>query len=394
MSRCILLVDDEELILKAFRRIFNETDYTVFLANSGKEALKILSQETIDILVSDMRMPEMDGMELLHRVKLLYPQIIRVILSGYADDQMIFQSLSQNLAKLYLYKPWQNEALIQQMERLFIMKDRLTSLHLKESLLSYGDLPTQNLTYLKLVAMLKRDAGITEITPIIEADLAISTRVLRIANSAYYGIRSSSVKQALVFFGINHIREIVLTCTLFNKASEDSKYTNYLDILWKHSNLTSHILTGIYERILKEKIPDESQMVGLLHDIGRVLLLDQYPVAFEYLSASLEDHNTDQIAAMETKIFGVTHGELGGLMLDWWDFPYSIVEGAIHHHNPIGANLIHEKLVIVLHVADKLSWYKSELNIEDFVDHESLNLLNINSEQLMELMIHIESLQK
>lgn len=95
------------------------------------------------------------------------------------------------------------------MEHLFIMKDRLNSLHLKESLLSCGDFPTQNLTYLKLTAMLKRDAGINEITTIIESDLAISTLVLRIANSAYYGIRSSSVKQALVFFGINHIREIV-----------------------------------------------------------------------------------------------------------------------------------------------------------------------------------------
>ncbi|MDK2807566.1 MAG: hypothetical protein PWP24_299, partial [Clostridiales bacterium] len=98
--KTILLVDDERPILKAFQRIFMDTDYEILTANSAMEALGLLTSNKVHMIISDMRMPEMDGYELLEKVKLLYPSIIRIILSGYSDETAVLRALQRNLAKL------------------------------------------------------------------------------------------------------------------------------------------------------------------------------------------------------------------------------------------------------------------------------------------------------
>ncbi|MHB8131806.1 MAG: response regulator, partial [Mobilitalea sp.] len=104
----ILLVDDEIQILKALSRMFLETDYEIFKAENGMDALNLLESTEIDMIICDMRMPLLDGYNLLTIVKEKYPKIIRVILSGYAEEKPMFKALLHNLAKLYVFKPWNN----------------------------------------------------------------------------------------------------------------------------------------------------------------------------------------------------------------------------------------------------------------------------------------------
>ena len=85
----VLLVDDEVQILKALIRVFIDCEYDVFTAENGKDALEILERQEVDLIISDMRMPDIDGYELLSRVKELYPNIIRIILSGFSDERII-----------------------------------------------------------------------------------------------------------------------------------------------------------------------------------------------------------------------------------------------------------------------------------------------------------------
>jgi HD-like signal output (HDOD) protein len=382
MSNTILFVDDEPQILKSFKRVFSETTYNVLLANSGNAALEILASESVDIIITDIRMPEMDGIALLKIVKSEYPHIVRAILSGYADEKLIFQSVSQNLAKLYLYKPWQNENLLQQVERLFKMKVKLDQLKMTDSIVTYEDIPTQNQTYSKLMHLLENNVGITDIVPIIEADLAISSRVLRIANSAFYGVRTSSVKQALIFFGIKYVRELVLTCTLFSRSMSSPLISNYLQEIWNHSLLTSRILTALYEQVFTEKLPEQAYMMSLLHDVGRVVMLDQHPEVFGALYPSFKDHKSKVILEREKEALGITHQELGGLLLDWWDLPYSIVEGALYHHEPFNAETANQRLILILHLADRLSWHKPGDKIQLLVSEDILDALDLTYEQL------------
>ena len=115
----ILIVDDEVQILKALSRMFLDTDYEIFTADNSMEALKLLETTEINMVISDMRMPEMDGYKLLSMIKDKYPDIIRIILSGYADEKPMFQALLHNVAKLYIFKPWNNDSFLESINKLF-----------------------------------------------------------------------------------------------------------------------------------------------------------------------------------------------------------------------------------------------------------------------------------
>lgn len=120
VERTILFVDDEAPILKAIRREFFDTEFKTFFASSGKEALKILKEHiNIDVIVSDLMMPEMNGYELLKSVKELYPNIIRIVLSGYAEEDMVLKCINEEIAMLYKNKPWERNELIEIINRLF-----------------------------------------------------------------------------------------------------------------------------------------------------------------------------------------------------------------------------------------------------------------------------------
>jgi DNA-binding NtrC family response regulator len=115
MSRnTILFVDDEINILNSIRRELISADFTVITTSSGAEALSIMAQQEIDIVVSDIRMPEMDGIILLTKVKQKYPHITRIILSGHVKKDDVVNTISMGIATLYLVKPWDQLELILQ----------------------------------------------------------------------------------------------------------------------------------------------------------------------------------------------------------------------------------------------------------------------------------------
>jgi len=138
----ILFVDDEVQILKSLTRLFIDTDYDVLTAESGAEALKVLENEEVNLVVSDMRMPNMDGYQLLCKVREKYPKILRVILSGYADEKIVFKALQQNISKLYLFKPWNNDLLLKLVEQIFETEDLLSNSDLLLLINNIEELPT------------------------------------------------------------------------------------------------------------------------------------------------------------------------------------------------------------------------------------------------------------
>ncbi|MDJ0763078.1 MAG: hybrid sensor histidine kinase/response regulator [Myxococcota bacterium] len=105
MSRTLLLVDDEVDILEPML-ILLEEDYTVLTARSGPEALEILEHASVDMIISDQRMPKMTGVELLTRVWERYPEIVRIILTGYTDTDAMIQAVNEGRVYRYIVKPW------------------------------------------------------------------------------------------------------------------------------------------------------------------------------------------------------------------------------------------------------------------------------------------------
>lgn len=111
MSTKILIVDDEKAILDSLYRFFKRRKWNALKANSGQEGIDILKDESIDIIVSDMRMPEMDGATFLTKAKEISPTSIRILLTGYADMEAVIHAVNEAKIYNYLNKPWDDQIL-------------------------------------------------------------------------------------------------------------------------------------------------------------------------------------------------------------------------------------------------------------------------------------------
>ncbi|MDT4288341.1 response regulator [Methylomonas sp. MO1] len=107
----LLFVDDEPNVLKALRRLFRGAEYQVYMAEGGADGLEILAQHPIDLIISDMRMPQMDGAEFLTRAAERWPNIVRILLTGYADIESTIAAVNKGKIYSYCSKPWEDNEL-------------------------------------------------------------------------------------------------------------------------------------------------------------------------------------------------------------------------------------------------------------------------------------------
>ena len=122
-QRTLLLVDDEENILSAQRRLFRRDGYKILTASGGQEALELLAQNEVDVIVSDQRMPNMTGVEFLRRVKTIHPNTVRIVLSGYTELQSITDAINEGAIYKFLTKPWDDDLLRANIQEAFQHKE-------------------------------------------------------------------------------------------------------------------------------------------------------------------------------------------------------------------------------------------------------------------------------
>jgi DNA-binding NtrC family response regulator len=108
-KKTVLFVDDDQIVLRSIKRGFLDEPYNQLFAKSGREALEILQKESVHVIVTDMCMPEMDGVELLKIVRERYPQIIKIILSGYTDMSVFQEEFNHGEIFKFIRKPWKLE---------------------------------------------------------------------------------------------------------------------------------------------------------------------------------------------------------------------------------------------------------------------------------------------
>ncbi len=104
----LLCVDDEANILSSLKRLFRPHGYRIFTAESGKQGLDILEQETVDLVISDMRMPEMNGAQFLERAREKWPDTVRILLTGYAEISAAIDAINKGQIYQYISKPWED----------------------------------------------------------------------------------------------------------------------------------------------------------------------------------------------------------------------------------------------------------------------------------------------
>jgi response regulator RpfG family c-di-GMP phosphodiesterase len=107
----LVVIDDEEQILLSLRSLFRRDGYKMHLFSSGEKGLEFLEKNYADVILCDMRMPEISGAELLEKSAKLCPDAINIIVSGYEEKAIIFDTISKGLARQYIMKPWEDEQL-------------------------------------------------------------------------------------------------------------------------------------------------------------------------------------------------------------------------------------------------------------------------------------------
>lgn len=378
MPKVILFVDDEVQILKSLKRLFRGSGYEVYFADSGAMAIDILTNNRVDLVVTDIRMPEMDGFELLKHIKEDYPLTLRVALSGFTDNRKIFDALENNLAKLYMFKPWDNSELLATIDKIFELEDVLLDQDLLDMINNLDEIPSIPFLYREISKLVEEDASIEDIAAKIEQDQSIASKVLKVANSVFYGAKTGSINQAIMYIGLINVKNIVLTNSVFNNFGEKSKYH---ELLWKHVNLTNKFVNVIYQRCLNKRLPNVYASAGLLHDIGRILLIRFFTERYKELMVRLDAGEGKTMSNLESELIGFDHQQVGGYLLSWWEIPVPIVEAALYHHDPLNEAIINRELVQVVHLANYYSWLALEEEyFREGLHVEVFNELGLNRE--------------
>lgn len=333
----ILFVDDEPKILdglkRSLRSMRNEWDMT--FAIGGQEALKILEQASFDVAVSDMRMPGMDGAQLLNEVRRRYPHVVRIILSGHSDQAMIYNSISAT--HQFLAKPCEVDQLKATIHRACALRDVLTNDSLRGLVAGMRTIPSLP----NLFAEIKKEAesetsSLKAIGAIIEKDIGMTAKILQLVNSAYFGVRGSvsTVEQAVSFLGLDTIQALVLSVHVFSQFPKDSAATFQIESLWAESMGTGALARVIAKAEGRPPLEvEQAYTAGVLHDVGTLVLAANVADRFSAVLAKASTGGMPDWEAEQSE-FGATHAEVGAYLLGLWGLSDPIVEAVAYHHRP------------------------------------------------------------
>ena len=353
----VLFVDDDPDLLLGLRRMLRPERHAwdMTFASSGQHALELLSAHPADVVVSDMRMPGMDGAELLGRVRDQYPETVRIILSGQSQNESVLRCVGP--VHQYLSKPCQPDLLKQAIRRTTWLHSRLNAPELRRVVGRVDHLPVLPHLYNRLVHELNSPhASLDRVARLITSDLSMTTRILKLINSSFFGMRQpvTDIRRAVTLLGLETIQRLVLVAGVFQDLDHPVPGFD-LAALTSHSMATGLCAQAIAAAELSEpSAPGEAMTAGVLHDIGRFVLAvavgDQYATTL----STMRTEGIDLLEA-EQRTLGVQHPEVGAYLLGLWGLPHSIVEAAALHHAPFAEDTQQVDLTLIIAGANLLA---------------------------------------
>jgi HD-like signal output (HDOD) protein/CheY-like chemotaxis protein len=374
----VLFVDDEPRLLEAVVRMLRpyRAEWNVLTAPSGSEALTILGKQPIDVVVSDMRMPGMNGAELLEKIAERHPGVVRFILSGQSDRESLLRSIGST--HQFLSKPCDSQHLRQAVDRAYALRRLLQVPKLSSLVSRIGGLPALPSLFIAIRRELQRDEpSLVNIGTLAAQDIGISAKLLQFANSGRFAGTHSvlKVEQAVQLLGIETVRSLVLASHLFDACPSERLPLN---LLWQHSFQVATAARAIAESEQQNSLACECAFsAGLLHDCGLVLIATHLPEELQRIQAA--SANMDWLAA-ERQELGATHQELGAYLLGLWGLPDGLVEAVAFHHQPAAAPHPDGRALSAVHIAESvvisrhpgLSWEKGTNPEEAFVGADAI----------------------
>jgi HD-like signal output (HDOD) protein len=325
----------------------------MLFAESGMAALDLLSREPVDVIITDMRMPQMDGATLLTKVQDLYPRVVRIVLSGHAELETALRAVP--VAHQFLNKPSEPGVIENVVERACNLQSLISDNTVKQTVGKIDKLPSLPRVYSQLmVALSGENASTDDVAKILMQDMAICAKILQVVNSAFFRLPRSigKIEEAVRYLGLTTVKHIALAVEVFQESQGHSRPPPgfSMEALQQHSLLVGEVASGFFS---DKQAKEDAFVVGLLHDIGKLLIAVELP---EHMTKVLLEMKTtgSPMNVAEEKVWGVTHAEVGGYLLGLWGLPYPVIEAVANHHAPSRVDTKEFGILAALHVANAL----------------------------------------
>lgn len=360
----ILFVDDEGNVLDGLRNVLRPQrhEWDMVFAQGPEKALALLAEQEFDVVVSDMRMPRMDGATLLAEVKRLQPQAVRMILTGQTEQESVMKSVF--VAHMFLSKPCDHNLLKAVVSRACSLNAILNSEELRAAAGRVEMLPAAPRTYVALNGALTRpNCSVADLAKVIERDMGLCAKILQLVNSAFFGLprKIGSLAEAITYIGTQTIKTLALALEAFSGSGPHALPPDELLSLQAHSVLAGQIARRILSQ--DKSKAEESFLAGVLHEVGRLIQVPPRPATERPFD----------------------HALMGAYLLGLWGLPYPIAEAVAYHRKPRLVEHAHLELVDAVHVAHHLAAERLGLPEQEDIDLDHLASVGMSKEQLDKL---------
>ena len=359
-ERKVLFVDDDKRVINSLKRSMMDSPFISLYADSASVALQILKDQRIDLVVSDMLMPKMDGYKFLNTVSNNYPDTMRFALSGTTNAENVKICLVLGIAENFLVKPWKEEDLINNIVTALSLKEDLEDNRILKLMSNVHRFPVLPTTYHEVMRAISANSNAKTIARIIEKDAAFAADVMKVSNSAFYfhGRETTSVQMAIVFLGMRTLRSIMINISIYKTIKLGTANQEDARFLWDHSFYCNELMFYLYKKIMHTELPEEFHSAGLLHDMGKFFLMNALPDKYSEILILLEKNPDMTWSTAEMKVIDVPHTKLGSFLLRTWNFSQKLQEVCMYHHDPYNSPLSDESknIMAILQVSDMLSW--------------------------------------
>jgi len=357
VKKRILFVDDEPNILSGLQRMLRgmRDQWDMAFAEGGDQALALMADRAFDVVVTDMRMPGMSGADLLREVQARHPAVVRIVLSGHAEKELITQCVG--VAHQFISKPCDPDELKALISNASVLGEDLLDQAMKRIVGSMDRLPPVPRLYQGLRDILADEhAGNEEVARFIEQDMAMTAKVLQLVNSAFFGLRRNieTALDAVNYLGMETVRSLVLINGIFESAAPFATHGFDLQDLWEHSLSVAHGAKLLAASEGLARLQQEQAFVGgILHDLGVLVLATNFPEAYGQVLHEVRAARAP-LSRAERAVFGVSHSEVGAYLVGIWALPASVLKVVSLHHRPFESLDPGFTPLVAVHAADVL----------------------------------------
>lgn len=352
----VLFVDDEINLLNGLRRMLRDLrdEWDMTFVTSAQEAVERLAQHPVDVVVTDMQMPQMDGAQLLTHVREHHPGTVRIILSGFVKEEAAIRTLSPS--HQYLSKPCEPKALVTAVNQSLRLRRTLNNPSIQSAVGGVACLPVPSSVFAEVLSELDNAAAsVQSLASKIERDPSLSAQLLKLTNSAYFAlpIKVVSVQTAISLLGFEVIKRVFLVSGIFARFAGKPEMGAVLERVSSRSFRNALVARQVARMAgMSEKAADEAACTTLLCDVGTIVLACH---DFESVKkvASLVKTGVPILEA-ECGVFGSNHALVGAYLLALWGFTDTIVEAVAFHHTPSLAGTTTCGPLAIAHIASAL----------------------------------------